>query len=99
MKANMADYPPLEDNSTTEIQSQPNSREAEEAVLGAVLIYPDSYFEVAQLVQQDDFYIIRNQWIWEAFTRLHESRGVIDILTVTSDLEEHSRLIEVGCLL
>ncbi len=92
----MADYPPLEDNSTTEIQSQPNSREAEEAVLGAVLIYPDSYFEVAQLVQQDDFYIIRNQWIWEAFTRLHESRGVIDILTVTSDLEEHNRLIEVG---
>ncbi len=92
----MADYPPIEDNSTTEIQTQPNSREAEEAVLGAVLLYPDSYFEVAQVIQHDDFYIIRNQWIWEAFTRLHETRTPIDILTVTSDLEEHSRLTEVG---
>ena len=60
----MTDFPPLDDNSTTEIQTQPNSREAEEAVLGSVLIYPESYYEVAQIIQQDDFYIIRNQWIW-----------------------------------
>jgi len=96
MKAHMADYPSMEDNSTTEIQTQPNSREAEEAVLGAVLIYPDSYLEVAQVIQHDDFYVIRNQWIWEAFTRLHDTRAPIDILTVTSDLEEHGRLAEVG---
>ena len=70
----MTDFPPLDDNSTTEIQTQPNSREAEEAVLGSVLIYPESYYEVAQIIQQDDFYIIRNQWIWETFTRLHETR-------------------------
>ena len=92
----MTDFPPLDDNSTTEIQTQPNSREAEEAVLGSVLIYPESYYEVAQILQQDDFYIIRNQWIWETFTRLHETRSQIDVLTVSSDLEEHNRLTEVG---
>jgi len=54
----MNDFPPLDDNSTAEIQTQPNSREAEEAVLGSVLIYPESYLEVAQILQQDDFYII-----------------------------------------
>jgi replicative DNA helicase len=92
----MNDFPPLDDNSTAEIQTQPNSREAEEAVLGSVLIYPESYLEVAQILQQDDFYIIRNQWIWETFTRLHETRSQIDVLTVSSDLEEHNRLTEVG---
>jgi len=84
------------DNSTAEIQAQPNSREAEEAVLGSVLIYPDSYNEITQLLQVDDFYIIRNQWIWETFTRLHETRSKIDVLTVSSDLEEHHRLEEIG---
>jgi len=92
----MNDFPPLDDNSTAEIQTQPNSREAEEAVLGSVLIYPESYLEVAQILQQDDFYIIRNQWIWETFTRLHETRSQIDVLTVSSDLEEHNRLTEWG---
>ncbi len=92
----MTDFPPLDDNSTAEIQTQPNSREAEEAVLGSVLIYPEAYLDVAQILQLDDFYIIRNQWIWETFTRLHETRSQIDVLTVSSDLEEHNRLTEVG---
>lgn len=92
----MTDFPPMEENTTAEIQSQPNSREAEEAVLGAVLIYPESYYEIAQVIHSEDFYIIRNQWIWDAFTRLHERRSPIDILTVTQDLEERSQLTEIG---
>lgn len=92
----MTDFPPMDENTTTEIQSQPNSREAEEAVLGAVLIYPESYYEIAQVLHNDDFYIIRNQWIWESFTRLHERRSPIDILTVTQDLEEHNQITEIG---
>jgi replicative DNA helicase len=87
---------PPQDTATTEFQSQPNSRQAEEAVLGAVLIHSETYFEVAQFLQADDFYIIRNRWIWEACTRLHERRQPIDYLTVIEELEKRSQIADVG---
>lgn len=76
--------------------SIPHSREAEEAVIGAVLINPEAYYDVAPFLQADDFYLHRNRWIWEAFTRLHEQRQPIDILTVAEELHRLGRLEEVG---
>ena len=92
----MTDFLPLEEIQPAEIQGQPHSRQAEEAVLGAVLINAESYFDVAQFLQSDDFYIIRNRWIWDAFTRLHERRQPIDTLTVISELEQQGQLAESG---
>ena len=92
----MGNFPPYEDESSTVIQSQPNSREAEEAVLGSVLINPESYFEISQVIMPDDFYIIRNQWIWNSYVRLHERRVPIDILTVSESLQEQGQLEEIG---
>jgi replicative DNA helicase len=79
-----------------QIKGPPHSRQAEEAVLGSVLINPESYYDVAQFLQPEDFYIIRNRWIWESFNRLHESRRPIDFLTVTEDLAQHVHLEEAG---
>jgi len=83
---------PLDD----QIKGPPHSRQAEEAVLGSVLINPESYYDVAQFLQPDDFYIIRNRWVWETFNRLHESRRPIDYLTVTEDLAQQAHLEEMG---
>ncbi len=77
-------------------QIVPHSREAEEAVLGAVLINPEAYYDVAQFLRAEDFYIHRHQWVWEAFTRLQERRTPIDLLTVTEELEQMGYLDEVG---
>ena len=88
--------PPFEDIEATATQAQPHNRQAEEAVLGAVLINPESYFDVASFLQPDDFYIVRNRWIWESFNRLHERRSPIDFLTVCSELEQQNQLAEVG---
>jgi replicative DNA helicase len=74
----------------------PHSREAEEAVVGAVLINPEVYYDVAQFLAADDFYIHRNQWIWEAFVRLHEQRVPIDLLTISEELEKVNLLSDVG---
>jgi replicative DNA helicase len=74
----------------------PHSREAEEAVVGAVLINPEVYYDIAQFLAADDFYIHRNKWIWESFVRLHESRTPIDLLTVSEDLERAGQLGEIG---
>jgi replicative DNA helicase len=74
----------------------PHSREAEEAVIGAVLINPESYFDVATFLRPEDFYIHRNRWIWEAIIRLHDRRRQIDFLTVTEELDQLGQLAEVG---
>ena len=92
----MDDLAPMESADLANIQAEPHSREAEEAVLGAVLINPEAFYDVAQFLKPEDFYIVRNRWIWETFNRLHESRAPIDFLTVCEDMEQHSRLSEVG---
>jgi replicative DNA helicase len=92
----MSDLISPQQTTTTEIQSQPYNREAEEAVLGSVLINPESFFEISEILKADDFYIIRNQWIWASFVRLFEKRTPIDILTVSEDLENHNQLAEIG---
>ena len=74
----------------------PHSREAEEAVVGAVFINPEVYFDVAQFLNADDFYIHRLRWIWEAFTSLHEQRIPFDLLTVSNELEKKNQLTEIG---
>lgn len=92
----MSNFSSSDETTVTEIQSQPNSREAEEAVLGSVLINPESYYDIAEILHDDDFYIIRNQWIWNSFVRLNEKRVPVDILTVSEDLQEHGQLTDIG---
>jgi len=74
----------------------PHSREAEEAVIGAVLINPEAYYDVAQFLQPDDFYIHRNQWIWQAFIALHNRNEAIDFVTVTEELDQMGHLADIG---
>ncbi len=74
----------------------PHSREAEEAVVGAVFINSEVYYDIAQFLTADDFYIHRHKWIWEAFTSLHEQRIPIDLLTVSDELDRRGQLGELG---
>jgi replicative DNA helicase len=81
---------------TSSASMTPHSREAEEAVIGAVLINPESYYDVAQFLKSNDFYLHRHKWIWEAFVRLNERNESIDYITVTQELEKMERLEDVG---
>ena len=77
-------------------RSAPHAVEAEEAVLGCVLINPDAYFEVSAFLRPDDFYLHKNRWIWNAFVNLHEQRLPIDTITVSEELERNTQLAEAG---
>jgi len=77
-------------------QIVPHSREAEEAVIGSILINPDAYYDVVEFLQAEDFYLIKHRWVFEAFNRLHERRTPIDMLTVTEELDQMGYLGEVG---
>lgn len=74
----------------------PHSREAEEAVLGSVMVNSEAYYDVAQVLTSDDFFLHRNRWVWEAFSSLHDQRRPVDFLTVSEELGRQGRLEEIG---
>ncbi|NIS82663.1 MAG: replicative DNA helicase [Anaerolineales bacterium] len=77
-------------------QEMPYDRLAEEAVLGAILVNPEVYYDVAHFLTGEDFFLHRNRWIWEAFVSLQEQRLPIDILTASEELERRGQLDDVG---
>src|SRR5512142_1907431 len=74
----------------------PHSVEAEEAVLGSILIDPEAIYRVSGFLKAEDFYIVKNQWVWEAGLALHERREPIDFVTLTRELEARGQLAEIG---
>ena len=77
-------------------EAHPHNREAEEAVLGAVLIDPACFPRLDAILKPQDFYIIKHWWIWQAFEHLAKAGTPIDFLTVPSELEKAGRLKESG---
>ncbi len=74
----------------------PHNIEAEEAVLGSLLIDPDAIFKVASFLRPDDFYREKNGWIYAAILDLHERREPADFVTLCDELERRGQLAEVG---
>lgn len=74
----------------------PQNVEAEEAVLGSLLIDPEALFRVAPFLRPEDFYVQKNGWIYEAILDLHERREPIDFVTLCDELERREQLEEVG---
>jgi replicative DNA helicase len=75
---------------------QPHNVEAEEAVLGSLLIDPDAIIRVATFLQAVDFYVERHSWVYEAMRDLHERREPADLVTLTDELERRGQLVEIG---
>jgi replicative DNA helicase len=75
---------------------QPHNLEAEEAVLGSLLIDPDAILQVATFLGPDDFFVERHSWIYEAVRDLHERREPADLVTLSDELERRGQLGEIG---
>ncbi|HCB50368.1 MAG TPA: replicative DNA helicase, partial [Chloroflexi bacterium] len=74
----------------------PNNVEAEEALLGSLLIDTDAIFEVASFLRPNAFYREQNKWIFEAILDLNERREPVDLITLTDELRRRNQLEELG---
>jgi replicative DNA helicase len=74
----------------------PQSIEAEQSVLGALLIDRDAVVEVAELVRPADFYRQHHGTIFAAIVDLYERREPVDIVTVSEVLERTGALEQIG---
>ena len=74
----------------------PHSVEAEESLLGSLLIDPEAIYRVFPYLKEDDYYLQKHSWIHEAIIALHERREPIDFVTVCDELERREQLAEIG---
>lgn len=81
---------------TNQVRVAPHSVEAEESVLGALLLDKDAIIAVAEFLSSEDFYDIRHQEIYKAILSLYEERVPVDVLTVTERLKKQKDLKKVG---
>jgi replicative DNA helicase len=78
------------------VRVPPHSQEAEESVLGAMLLDKDAVIAVAEFLSPEDFYDERLKDIYEACLDLYENRTPIDVLTVTDRLKKRKTLKNIG---
>ena len=74
----------------------PASLEAEQALLGAILLEPKAFLNIASFLDGDDFFLKRHEYIWTALSRLQDRNDAIDYVTLTQELQDMSVLDEIG---
>ena len=74
----------------------PQSIEAEQSVLGSLLLDKDAVIKVSDTLSADDFYRDDHRLIYEAMLKLFEKRSPIDILTISEELEKSNHFESIG---
>ncbi|GAA0558967.1 MAG: replicative DNA helicase [Rheinheimera aquimaris] len=84
------------DKQVAAVKMPPHSIDAEQSVLGGLMLDNDAWDRVAEKVVEQDFYLRAHRFIFAAMSRLAESSHPIDIITVSEDLEANQQLDDVG---
>lgn len=75
---------------------QPQARELEEAVLGALMLEKDAYSLVSDILKPESFYDPIHQTIYRSIVTLAIQQKPVDILTVVEQLKKDGELDSVG---
>ncbi|MHA0857543.1 replicative DNA helicase [Paenibacillus sp. CMAA1364] len=74
----------------------PQNLEAEQAVIGAILLQDEALITAMERVNTEDFYDKPHQLIFEAMLQLGEDNEPIDLVTLTSLLQDRGQLEDIG---
>ncbi len=79
-----------------QVRIPPHSVDAEESVLGALLLDRDAVVAVAEFLGSEDFYDDRHREIFICALELYEARIPIDVLTIADRLKKRKVLKKIG---
>ena len=74
----------------------PQNLDAEQSVLGAILLDPDSIVSVMEFLMPEDFYRVNHQVIFKAMVELNNDSSPIDIVSVAERLNQNKQLENAG---
>jgi replicative DNA helicase len=94
----MNEYDRSTENILDNLKVPPHSIEAEQSVIGALLLDNLAWDKIADKMNEDDFYRQEHRLIYQAIKRLIEKSHPADIVTVAESLEKNNVLTEIGGL-
>lgn len=74
----------------------PANIEAEQALIGSILIEPERLDQIVSIVNSSDFYDVKNRYIFSAIEQLHDESLPIDIISICDKLKAQGTLDKVG---
>ena len=86
----------MAEDSLESLKLPPNSVEAEQSVLGGLLLENEALDRIADILNQADFYRHDHRLIYVHITKLIEQNRPADIVTVAESLENSAELSSVG---
>ncbi|MEK7596781.1 MAG: replicative DNA helicase [Patescibacteria group bacterium] len=78
------------------IRVPPQSLEAEQALIGSVMLRPEAIHDVSDVVREDDFYADKHRTVWRACLELISKAEPIDLLSLSTKLKDKSELDRIG---
>lgn len=99
MTDSQADYPEYSEDRPRASASEgamPHSIEAEQSVLGGLMLDASVFDAVCEIVSEGDFYKAGHRLIFHAMLHLVEQNHPIDVLTVSEELNHREELDDVG---
>jgi replicative DNA helicase len=86
----------FETNSKNTEKIPPHNNEAEESILGAILIDKNSLLKISDILTPEDFYKSSHSIIYKVMVELYSNNEPIDILSVGNRLQELNKLERIG---
>lgn len=77
-------------------RTPPHNIEAEQAVIGAIFLVPESFSTASEILVSEDFYRASHQRIFRAMMKLSDKYEPIDLVTITTLLSNEATLDEAG---
>jgi len=74
----------------------PQNLEAEQAVLGAIMLEAEALVAAMERLKSEDFYSVSHQRIFDAMVALNDDNEPIDLITLTARLQDLGQMEEVG---
>ncbi len=94
--ADIVDLPYADDPELVKIKMQPHSIEAEQSVLGGLLLSNDAWDTVAELVTPADFYRADHRLIFRQIAKIMEASEPLDVVTLSDALDATGELAAAG---
>lgn len=85
-----------QDSSLEHLRVPPHSVEAEQSVLGGLLLDNAAWDRIAHLLKEDDFYRYDHKLIWQHISRLISLARPADVITVHESLESVNKSDDTG---
>ena len=84
------------DNNSNLIRQMPVSIEAEQALLGSIIVNPEAFDKIGAMISTEDFYLEEHKHIYAALLKMYAQSKTIDVVTLVNALVENGDRDEAG---